>query len=162
MAIDVRALEAAQEQLSKRGGGGYKNWIQINKIEAPIDVRIADPLPQMNGIYFQEVKVWWVDGKRIISPTLFGPQEKDVVKLAIDQAKASKDPGLLALINAKGENKMPKIQEKYEYWLPVLKFSWELAKNGDIMGIAGTDGTYDPELIKQFIDDSHWKILVAK
>jgi hypothetical protein len=161
MPINVAALEAAQKELSKRTGNGGRNWIQVSKIEAPIDFRIADPLPQMNGVYFQEVKVWWVNGNRIISPKLFGPQEVDTVELALAEAKRSKDPTLLALINAKGENKMPKIQEKYEYWVPVLKFSWDLDKQGNIKGINGADGNPDPELIKQFIDDYHWKILVA-
>ena len=161
MSIDVKALEAAQKELSKRGGNGAKNWIQVSKIEAPIDFRIGDPLPQMGGIYFVEVPVWWVNGNRIISPRLFGPQEKDVVKLAIEEAKRAKDKDILALLNAKGDNNMPKVQEKIEYWIPVLKFTWDLDARGAIKGIYGADGQPDPELIKQFIDDYHWKILVA-
>jgi hypothetical protein len=161
MAINVAALEAAQKELSKRGGNGARNWIQVSKIEAPIDFRIGDPLPQMNGIYYQEIKVWWVNGTRVISPKTLGPTEIDPIQVVIDDAKRAKDPGVLALLNAKGENKMPKIQEKWEYWVPVLKFSWELDNRGNIKGIYGADGKPDPELIKKFIDDYHWKILVA-
>ena len=161
MAIDVKALEAAQKDLQKRSGGGAKNWIQLSKIEAPIDVRIADPLPSMNGVYFQEVPVWWINGIRVISSRLFGPQEKDVVKNAIDDARKSKNPDLIALLNAKGDNGIPKIQERVEFWVPVLKFSWELDKKSEIVGIYDDKGNPSTELIKAFIDDYHWKILVA-
>jgi len=161
MAIDVKALEAAQKDLQKRSGGGSKNWIQLSKIEAPIDIRIADPLPSMNGVYFQEVPVYWINGTRVISSRIFGPQEKDVMKNALDEARKSKDPDILALLNAKGDNGIPKIQERVEFWVPVLKFSWELDKQGNIKGINDGNGNPSTVLIKDYIDDYHWKILVT-
>lgn len=162
MAIDVKALEAAQKDLQKRSGGGAKNWIQLSKIDAPIDVRIADPLPSMNGVYFQEVPIWWINGVRVISPRLFGPQEHDPIKVAIDEARKAKDPDVLKLLNAVGDNGIPKIQERTEFWIPVLKFSWDFdPKKGEIAGIYDDKGNPSTELIKAYIDDYHWKILVA-
>ena len=161
MAIDVKALEAAQKDLQKRSGGGAKNWIQLSKIEAPIDVRIAEPTPGMQGIYYVEVPVWWINGVRVISPRLFGPQEHDPIKVAIDEARKSKDPDLIALLNAKGDNGIPKIQERTEFWVPVLRFSWELDKQSNIKGINDDKGNPSVELIKAYIDDYHWKILVT-
>ena len=157
----MKALEAAQKDLQKRSGGGAKNWIQLSKIEAPIDIRIADPLPSMNGVYFQEVPVYWINGTRVISSRIFGPQEKDVMKNALDEARKSKDPDILALLNAKGDNGIPKIQERVEFWVPVLKFSWELDKQGNIKGINDEKGNPSTMLIKDYIDDYHWKILVT-
>jgi len=159
MALDMKALEAAQKELEKKSGS--KGWIQISKIEKPIDVRIQDPLPTMNGIYYQEVPVWWINGTRIISPKLFGPQEKDCIKEVIEEAKRAKDPDILTLLNSKNEHSMLRVQEKTEFWIPVLKFNWEFDSQNNIKGITGKDGQPDPELIRKFIEDGKWKFLVC-
>jgi hypothetical protein len=160
MGLDMGALAAVQDDLKKKSGGS-KNWIQLSKIEKPLDWRVMDPLPSMGGVFFVEVPVWWIDGTRIISPKLFGPQEPDVVKDAIEDAKRSKDPDLLKLLSAKNDKSISKIQEKVEFWIPGLKFNWDLGKGDVIQGIWDEKGEKDPNKIKKFIEDERWKILVA-
>jgi len=155
----MAALEKAQEELNKKSSGS-KNWIQASKLESALDFRVQDPLPQMQGIYYQMVPVWWIDGKRVVSSKLAGPGEVDIVESIIDQAKATKDKGLLALINAQGD-KGPKIQYKEEFWIPILKFNWQTDKNGAIQGITDASGNIDPNLVRGFIEDGVWKILVC-
>lgn len=155
--LDIKALEKAQQDLEKRTSGS-KNWIQLSKIDGSIDVRIMDPLPSMNGIYYVEVPVWWIDSVRVISPKLFGPAERDTIKDVIDEAKKANDPDIIKLLNAKGDKGLGKIQYKPEFWVPVLKFNWEFDGNGGIKGIYDKDGGFDTNLIKNFIEDGKWKI----
>jgi hypothetical protein len=158
MALDVKRLNEAQKDLDKRSGGN-KNWIQLSKIEEPIDVKIMDPLPAMNGIYYIEVPVWWIDGTRIISPKIYGPAEFDIVESAINEAKTSKDKDILALLNAKDANGNLKVQKKNEYWVPGLKFNWKFDTQQQIVGIWDSNGALDVELIDKFIEDNKWKII---
>ena len=158
--LDVDRLKRAQEELEKKSNSSSKNWIQMSKIEEPIEVRIMDPLPEMDGLYYLEVPVWWVNGTRVISPSLMG--EPDVIKMAIAEARGQRDPGMLKLIEAKGENGMKKLQEATEYWVPVLQFEWEFDKKENIVGIYDEKGNPDPELIRKFIVDERVKMLVSK
>ena len=159
MALNMQALEDAQKELAKKGGS--KGWIQLSKIDKAIDVRIQDPVPAMGGIYYQEVPIWWINNTKIVSPKLLGPAEHDPIKAIIDEAKAAKDPDILALLNAKGANGNPKVSYKPEYWIPILKFNWELDSNNNIKGVKGPDGAYDTNLIMKFIEDGKWKFLVV-
>jgi hypothetical protein len=162
--LDLSKLKEKEEELKKRGGGANKNWIQVSKITKPLDARILNPLPSMDGVYFVEVPVWWVNGKRLISKKLFGPEEIDVLENMKKEAdRVSKtDKTLALLLNKKNIKNIPLIQFKWEYWVPVLQFNWELDANNNIAGIYGADGrSYDVEKIKNFILDNRVKILVA-
>lgn len=157
----MQKLKQAEVDLEKKSGS--KNWIQLSKITDPIDIRVMDPLPSMNGIYYIEVPVWWINGTRIISPKLYGPGEHDPVHACIEDAKAAKDPAILKLLNAKDETKKgaAKVQFKPEYWVAALKFNWELdSRTQQIKGIWKADGvTPDVALIEQYIEDGKWKIV---
>jgi len=162
--LDLGKLKEKEEELKKRGGDGSKNWIQVSKIDKPLDVRILNPLPSMDGVYFVEVPVWWINGKRCISKKIFGPEEKDVIELMKEEAElaAKTDKTLAELLTKKGDNDIPKIQFKWEYWVPVLQLAWTLDGQNNIAGIYGPDGkSYDVEKIKKFITDERVKILVA-
>jgi hypothetical protein len=157
--LNMKALEDAQKELTKKGGS--KGWIQLSKIENAIDVRIQDPVPAMNGIYYLEVPIWWINSVKIVSPKLFGVGEPDPIKDIIEEAKRAKDPDILALLNAKSSENMPKIQYKPEYWIPIVKFNWELDSQNNIKGIKDKDGNIDPNLVMKFIEDGRWKFLVV-
>jgi len=158
--LDVEKLRAAQEELEKRTSSSSKGWLQLGKMEeGSVDIRILDPLPEMDGLYYLEVPVWWVDGTRVVSPQLLG--ENDVIQEAIDAAKSSRDAGLLKLIEAKGE-KGKKIQKIFEYWVPVLQFQWDVNRNEEIINIYDPSGNPDVNLIQKYIVDNRVKILVAK
>lgn len=164
--LNLDKLKEQQEKLNSRSGGASKNWITLSKIEKPLDFRILDPLPTMDGIYYLEIPIWWINGKKFISPKLLDPSlQKDVIDEILDEAKtaAKTDKALAALLNVKDEkSKMPKVasQVKYDYWVPGLEFEWKQAKN-QIEGIYAKDGSIDTELVKQFIVDGRVKILQA-
>ena len=166
--LNLEKLKVVQETLVKRGSGASKNWIALSKIEEPIDVRILDPLPNMDGIYFLEVPTWWVNGVKLISPRMLDNakvKDKDVIDEILAQAKndAKTDKTLAKLINAKDDKTdMPKIQFKWDYWVPVLQFVWETDKrSSELLGIYNKDGSYDVELIRKFIVDDRVKFLQA-
>ena len=164
--LNLDKLKDVQETLNKRGSGSGKNWVTLSKIgEEPLDCRILDPLATMDGIYFVEVPVYWINGERLISPKLLDPNSKDVIDQILDQAKADAktDKTLAKLLNAKDEKTdMPKIQFKWDYWVPILQFAWDYdAKTKNLKGIFNADLTYNVELIRNFIVDGRVKILQA-
>jgi len=156
MGIDVNKLKTLHEEIEKRTQGSAKNWLNAKKIDGSIDVRIMEPLPDMEGIYYLEVPVWWVNGNKLISPKFFG--EDCPVEIAIAEAKTAKDPDVLALLSAKDGN-MKKVDFKYEYWIPILQFDWRFNKAGNaIADIYDKNGAFDVNLIKSFIVDERVKM----
>lgn len=160
--LDLSKLMEKQEELNKRGSGA-SNWIQVSKIEKPLDFRILDPLPSMDGIYYVEVPIWWINGHRLISKKLYGPDEVDVVEEIKKEAEkvAKTDKTISELLKKKGEKGISLIQFKWEYWIPVLEFEWDMDRSNKIAGIYAPDGSVDPALVAKFIKDQRVKILVA-
>lgn len=160
--LDLSKLMEKQEELNKRGSGA-SNWIQVSKIEKPLDFRILDPLPSMDGIYYVEVPIWWINGHRLISKKLYGPDEVDVVEEIKKEAEkvAKTDKTISELLKKKGEKGISLIQFKWEYWIPVLEFEWEMDRSNKIAGIYAPDGSVDPALVAKYIKDQRVKILVA-
>lgn len=156
--IDQNLLKQLGQDLAKRGGGDpSERWIQVSKIKEPIDIRIMDPLPSMKGIYFLEVQSWWIDGKKIYSPsiTFKDKTEDDIISkyIKIAEKDAKTDKTLAKLLSAKSEKTgMPVIQLKYEYWVPVLKFTWD---DRDVPMII-EKGT-----VKDYIEDGRVKMMVC-
>lgn len=163
--LNLGKLKEEQEKLKKRGGDGAKNWLQISKMTAPVDLRILDPLPSMDGVYYVEVPTWWVNGKRLISKKIFSdPNVVDIVEAMKEEAEAAakKDASLAALLVAKNKYDVPMIQFKWDYWVPVLQFGWNFdGKSGAITGIKDEKGYFSTELIKKFIVDERIKIAVV-
>jgi len=162
--LNLDKLKEAQEELNKRSGSGRKNWLQVNKITEPLDGRILDPLPIMDGIYYQEIPIWWINGTKIISPKMFDQNlKKDIIDEIIEDAEkeAKKDKSLASLLKAKDDKSgMPRIQFNWEYWIPFLQFDWDY-ENDEIKDITNKDGTYNVDLISKYIVDNRVKILVS-
>ena len=156
MSVDLKKLKEYQQELEERTSGG-KNWITAAKFKDGVDFRVLEPLANMNGLYFLEVPVWWVNGKKALSPRVF--DEADVIAEVIDDAKAQKDPDIDALIKASGPNG-PRLQLKLEYWMSVLQFDWKF-EGDDIVGIFDDKGDVDVNLIDKYIVDQCPKILAA-
>jgi hypothetical protein len=156
MTVDLKKLKEYQQELEERTSGG-KNWINTQKFKDGVDFRVLEPLANMNGLYFLEVPVWWVNGKKALSPRVF--DEVDVIAEVIDDAKSQKDPDIDALIKASGPNG-PRLQLKLEYWMSVLQFDWKF-EGDDIVGIFDDSGNVDVNLIDKYIIDQRPKILAA-
>lgn len=138
-------------------------FIRLTKEETK-DIRVLDPLPNMNGLYYIEVTQWWINGKPIISPEVIG--EGDLVQSIMDDFKKDFDDQgagdqYKKLLNASKGAGMKLIQKSSAFWVPVLEFDWTV-KNNQIVGIEGEDGQIDPDLVKKFIKDGKPKILDAK
>ena len=137
-----------------------RNWIYPNKLEDKemLEFRVLDPLPNLNGRYFMEVIIWFINSKRIISPSTFG--EPDIVEQIVRAAKNSNDEEIKQLIF--GNSRYGgKVQKVFENWIPVLVFDF-VVKNNQIDGIYDSHGNIDPELVAKYIRDGIPKILVAK
>lgn len=162
MALDVAKLKQAQEELKKRSSGSQL-WITLSKLEAgeALEFRIMDPLPEMEGIYYVEVPVWWINGKRVPSPRLLDPGTPDIIDKVIAEAKLSGDATVNKLLKATGDNKQLKVEMKYEYWIPILKFNWEFGSDEQIKGIYDDKGKVIVENIRKYVEDDRVKLLVV-
>jgi len=86
--LNLGALKALQEDL---GSKDDFNFYQ-NKLTAETDVRLLPPLPHMNGIYFHEEKVFWINKKVYTCPSTFGLKSvlQDEYETALEKAKTDK------------------------------------------------------------------------
>jgi hypothetical protein len=158
MPVDPKKLKDFQKDLEDRTDN-TKGWLYANKIDAPADIRVLDPLPNLDGMYFLEIPCHWIGGKRLISPAVFG--EPDIVESLLEEitALARGDEDLRALLNKTGKNGRL-ISERTEYWLPVLQFKWNI-KDESIEGIWDANNQPDVNLIEGFIKDQTAKVLVT-
>ncbi len=155
--IDPKKLKGFQKTLDEKGGDDL--FVNASKIEGTLDVRILDPLPNMEGMYALEIPVWWVDKTKIISPELWGGV--DTIQAVIDEAKGANQPDLNALLAAKNQWGQPKVRKSIEYWIAILPLDWKI-ENDEIIGIADADGVLDLTLVNKFIRKQHGWILNCK
>lgn len=163
MALDRKLAEKAQEELDKKSSGSGL-FIRLKEGEEK-DIKVIDPTPSMNGIWYLEVPVWWVDKKRIPSPELVG--ESDSVQRILDQIKEEfRADGSIKdyekLLNAANSWGGKKVKKDTEYWTVVLEFEWNFDKNEEIEGIYDAEGNVDAELVDKYIVDQKAKILAMK
>lgn len=163
--LNLTALKEAEEDLKTRGGGSGL-FVRLAQDESK-DIRILDPTPSMNGLYYIEVPIWWVGGKPITSPEFI--KEDDYVQTCIDEyEKLYAEDGetgerqFKKLLNATKGQGMKLVQKSTGFWIPILEFDWKIGPNGEISGITDDDGNIDPALVKRFITNGKTKILDAK
>lgn len=164
--LNLGKVQEAEEDLKKRGGGGL--FLRLAKNESK-EIRILDPLPNMEGLYWVEVPQWWIDGKVITSPEFIG--ETDYIQQVIDEYRAlyAKDKKLAQfnkmLDATKGEHKTKVIQKTSGFWIPVLELQFETEEvDGaeELVGIYDENGDFDVEKIKNYVVGGRPSILDAK
>lgn len=163
--LNLEQLKKAEEELKSRSGGSGM-FVRLGQDETK-DIRILDPTPSMNGLYYIEVPIWWINGKAITSPKFLG--ESDLVEDIMAQFESEfgeTEEGadqFKKLKNAEKSKGMKLIQETTGFWVPILEFEWQLKNNNQITGIYKEDGeTIDPVLVKKFIVNGKAKVLDAK
>lgn len=132
-------MRGLDKELENRMSGGQGFFTQKD-IKDTVDIRIAPPVDELNGVPYKEVVVWWIDKKKYISPETFG-QECPIAK-EFDEARESGDESLIKLLDAKDGN-MKRIERKTEWWLPIL--------------VLKLDDPNDVESSYEIVDDE-WKI----
>lgn len=130
MGLDLGALKKVQEDLNTRGGGD-SIFFNAKEIGEETDFRVLPPTAKMNGIYFLEVIVWWVNKKKIISPATFG--DYDPIEEEVNEARESEDEDLLELVDDK-----EKCARKSEFWVPILLLDCKF-KNGELVSAKVVD-----------------------
>jgi len=157
--VNLTVMKRLEEEYAKKASF-KKDYVyqQGLKDGESYEFRILDPLPNMNGRYFLDVVVWWINGKRIVSPETFG--EPCPLQRIYDDAKNSNDKDLIRLLEA-GDKSGKKIVRKIENHIPILLFQFNVDRNGDIIGITDKNGNYDVNLIDKYIVDGKPKILVV-
>lgn len=148
--MDIKKLREMQKRIeNKSGKGDDKMFVYSNKLSEEDNIRLLEPHPNLNGLYFVEQEVWWIKGKMYLSNSTYG--EKDVIQEEVDLAKAQKDKDLDALLSAK-ENKngqmVPVIKKETRYLIAILHL---LVKYDDDDNMESCD-----------VIDDMGKVLIAK
>ena len=159
MPIDPRKVKAFQKDLEDKSKG-LDNFLNASKIEGTVDVRILDPLPNMDGLYSLEIPVWWIGKTKIICPEIFG--EGDLIQDVISAAEGQNDPDITKLLNAKNEWGSLKVRKQIEYWIPILVLDWKIDEQDQIIGIYTDDNQYDLNLIDTFVRNKAPMVLNCK
>ena len=136
MGMDLGALKDVQKGLISKTEGGDLIFYAKN-IGEETDVRLLPNFANMNGLYFLETIVWWIGGKKYLSPETWG--EACPMQDLADEARESGDEDLIALLEDKD-----KCKKSSEFIMPILLLK----------------PTYDGEVIIDFsIVDGKAKIL---
>lgn len=112
--LDLKKLRDMQKNISKKAGAGDSIFLFSNKLGEEVDIRLLPTRDNMNGLYFLEQTGWWINGKFFIVD-----QDNDVIGAEIEDAKATKDKTLVALIDKKKDGK-PLIKRETRYLIPIL------------------------------------------
>jgi len=166
MALDKDLAKRAQEELEKKSGG-TNFFVRLDENETK-DIKVLDPSPSMNGIWFVEIPIWWVGKTKITSPEFAGGS--DVVQKIIDDfEKDFKREGKQAekdfkkLCEAKHAWGGPLIKKETEYWAPILEFQWEFNdKTDEIEGIYDDNDKIDASLVDKYVVDQKAKVFSMK
>lgn len=162
MPLDPKAVKAALEELEAKSGSDFFLRLKEGDVR---DIRVLEPSPAMNGNWYVEVPVWWIDKTRIVSREFIDGVdvvEEFLTQIEADFARTNEQSTFLALRNKTGGKYASEVIRKgYEYWVPVLEFNWELDQD-QIVGIYNDAGEYDPALIKKYIVGGKPKILDGK
>jgi len=70
MGLNLSGMKAYQKDLDSRGGGN--KFFTQKDVKEETDVRVLPPSPAMNGLYFVERTVYWINSKPYVSPATFG------------------------------------------------------------------------------------------
>lgn len=158
--LDLTKVNAAEEEIKARNAGAGA-FVRLSKGESK-DIRILEPTAAMNGLYWIEVPIWWVNGKPLNSPEIL-EKEGDLIQEIIDEYEAlfKKDKAEAAFDKLMKASKGPNqklIQKQTAFWIPILEFEWKLNDKGtEILGIT-KDNEYDASLIKEFIKGGEAKV----
>jgi len=144
MGLNLSGLRNFNKELADRSGS--KLYLQQNKLTEATDFRILPPLPALDGLYFMEVVVWWINKKRYISPETYGMPCP--IQAEVDHALNSKDPDVKALASDKDV-----INKKSEFWIPGLQLD-AVMEGEDVADFKVVDGkakilTCGPALMKR-------------
>jgi len=131
MGLNLKALKGIQEDLNKRGEG-TSLFLYQNEIGEETDVRLLPPLPHMNGIYFIEQIVYWINGKPYTSPETFG--EPCPIEAEVEAAKDSGDHDLAELIDSDD------FRKKSKFLMPILLLDCEFDDDGECTKANVVDG----------------------
>jgi hypothetical protein len=133
MALNLDALKGVQADLNSRGEGGI--FLYMNKLNEEDDIRLLPPLPKLNGLYFVEQIVWWINEKPYVSPATFDgtcPIEAEV-KAAEKLAKSDKD--LKALLD---DDKQ--LKRKSRFLMPILQLKCSFNDDNECTKFEIVDG----------------------
>jgi hypothetical protein len=147
MSLNIKALKEVQDDLDTRSGGDNL-FLYSNKLTEETDVRILPPLKKMNGMYFREQIVYWINKKPYLSPATFGKQCPIEQEVQEAKALAKKDKDLQDLIDDS-----EKFSRKFRYLMPILLLDCEFNDKGEATKVDVVDGAAKvlvsgPELMK--------------
>ena len=152
MGLDLKKMREQQAHIqSAAGGGDDKLFLYAEKLKPEEFVKpMPDLIGSLNGSYYVEQVIWWINGKMYLSNATFN--EDCVIQEEYDKAKklAEKDEDIEELLNKKNDKKAPLIQKQVRFLVPVLHLDLEF-------------NSRDTEAVdKVSIQDDRVKVLVMR
>lgn len=128
MGLDLKKMRDQQSKIhSAAGGGDDRKWLYSEKLKQEDYIKpMPDVKGTLNGGYYVEQVIWWINGKMYISNATFN--ETDVIQEEYDKAKKIADAGdkeMKLILEAKSDKKAPLIQRQTRFLVPVLHLAVE-------------------------------------
>lgn len=129
MALNVKALRRADESLNK----GNKMFMKSNEIGEDTIVRLLPPSPELNGLFYFEQSVHWVNKTPLISPSTFG--DRCVIEEYLDKINEELE---LAKSKGKPDKDLQKLYDKVKYkksnfMIPLLELDCKYDDDGELI-----------------------------
>lgn len=118
MALNLRNLKKADEQLKNRGGSNL--YLKQGDIGDETFFRILPPKPEMNGVYYFERTIYWINKRPVVCPSTFGLPSviEERIEAMKEEASATSDEELTKLVedlNPQTQFLVPGLHLKYKY-----------------------------------------------
>ena len=167
MGLDLKKMREQQSRIhSAAGGGDDRKWLYSEKLKAEDYVKpMPDVKGTLNGGYYVEQIIWWVNGKMYLSNATFN---KDcVIQEEYDKAKkiAESDKEMKAILEAKNpQNKAPLLQRQTRFLAPVLHLSLEFDSNDEesVEKCDVVDDMVKIFVIKPKLMDDYHRVITSK
>jgi len=128
--LNIKGLKEVQQDLNKKNSNDDLYMYHQDISKDGTHIRVLPPVPELNGMYFVEQTLFWLDKVPYVSPKTFG--QPCLIEKVLKAAKDDDDEDVVALAD--------EISEKYQYLIPCLLLDCEydddneLIKN-DVIGV---------------------------
>lgn len=163
MGLDLKKMREQQARIhSAAGGGDDKKFLYAEKLKAEEYVKpMPDVVGSLNGSYFIEQVVWWINGKMYLSNATFN--QDCVIQEEYEKAKklAERDEDIAELLTKRNEKKAPLIQRQTRFLVPVLHLAMDF--DGEVVEkVHIQDGIVKVFVMKPKLMDDFHRVITSK
>lgn len=163
MGLDLKKMREQQARIhSAAGGGDDKKFLYAEKLKAEEYVKpMPDVVGSLNGSYFIEQVVWWINGKMYLSNSTFN--QDCVIQEEYDKAKklSERDEDIAELLSKRNDKKAPLIQRQTRFLVPVLHLGMDF--DGEVVNkVHIQDGIVKVFVMKPKLMDDFHRVITSK